>query len=176
MWELWVWRSSPSLEGTSRCPDVLITMVTIVMTISQMFVGTPDSQVPEAHLFFSLSLDLPHKTEMEKKAKKAFNSYLTNPHQATCKVSLRHGTCLHIQFERRGEKRLGTGCQLFLVTSSPKCSFLAEASRRVQQMAQLQWLSRCHPLSPLLPTVPTAAPGPPDRTSHQSWHPSRTGG
>lgn len=36
------------------------------------------------------------------------------------------------------EKGLGMGCQLFLVTISPKRSFLVETSLRVQQMAQLQ--------------------------------------
>ena len=83
--------------------------------------------------------------------------------------------CLHIQRKRRGkEKGLGMGCQLFLVSTSPKCSFLAEASLRVQQMAQLQQLSHCHPLSPLPPTVPTPAPGPSERASLTSWwsHPT----
>lgn len=47
--------------------------------------------------------------------------------------------CLRVQCKRRGkEKGLGMDRQLLLVASSPKCFFLAEASLRVQQMAQLQ--------------------------------------
>lgn len=47
--------------------------------------------------------------------------------------------CMRIQRKRRGkEKGSGMGCQVFLVTISPKRSFLVETSLRVQQMAQLQ--------------------------------------
>ena len=51
--------------------------------------GKTDLEVSGAHLFSSLSTDLPHKTEGEEK--RLFNSYLTNPYQIASKVFLVHG-------------------------------------------------------------------------------------
>lgn len=105
--------------------------------------GKTDWQVPGAPLFYCLSPDLSHRAENEegKGFLTVIEPTLPKLHQKFSwstgdvkKASLPQ----HLAQKEGKEKGLGLDCRLFLETTNPERSFLAGASPRVQQMAQLQ--------------------------------------